>query len=37
MLGQVGAETWVHVGYLASLGVIGTVWTAMRIERLLLR
>lgn len=37
MLGQVGAGMLVHVGYLAGMGLIGTVWTAHRVERLLLR
>jgi lipooligosaccharide transport system permease protein len=37
MLGQVGPDIWVHVAYLALLGMLGTVWTAVRIERLLLR
>lgn len=37
MLGEVtGAMGW-HVGYLVVMGALGTVWTAARIERLLLR
>lgn len=37
MLGQVGAGVAVHVGYLVAMGLVGTVWTARRVERLLLR
>ncbi|WP_250444533.1 ABC transporter permease [Actinotalea sp. C106] len=37
MLGQVGADLLVHVTYLVVLGLVGTAWTARRIERLLLR
>lgn len=37
MLGDVGAGLFVHVGYLAVMGAVGTVWTGGRIERLLLR
>ena len=37
MLGQVGPGMVVHVGYLALMGAVGTVWTARRIARLLLR
>ena len=37
MLGQVGAGIWVHVAYLTVMGMVGTAWTASRIERLLLR
>ena len=37
MLGQVGAEMVVHIGYLVVMGAVGTVWTAGRVEKLLLR
>ena len=37
MLGQVGAGMLVHVAYLTAMGVVGTMWTGRRIERLLLR
>lgn len=37
MLGQVGRGMVVHVGYLLVMAVLGTVWTAGRVERLLLR
>ena len=37
MLGDMGPGLWVHIAYLAIMGAIGTVWTARRIERLLLR
>ena len=37
MLGQVNAGLLVHVGYLCVLAGVGTVWTARRVERLLLR
>ncbi|MBO1753311.1 ABC transporter permease [Actinotalea sp. BY-33] len=37
MLGQVGPDLLVHVAYLVVLGLVGTAWTARRIERLLLR
>lgn len=37
MLGQVGPGIWVHVAYLTAMGLVGTLWTARRIERLLLR
>ncbi len=37
MLGTVGPGLLVHVTYLAVMGVAGTVWTARRVERLLLR
>jgi lipooligosaccharide transport system permease protein len=36
MLGDVGVGILVHVGYLAVMGLIGTVFAALRIERLLL-
>ena len=37
MLGDIGAGMSVHVAYLGAMGMVGTVWTAARIERLLLR
>ena len=37
MLGDIGAGVWVHVAYLGVMGMVGTAWTAARIERLLLR
>jgi len=37
MLGQVGAGIVVHIGYLVVMGAVGTVWTAGRVEKLLLR
>lgn len=37
MLGQVGAGIVVHIAYLVVMGAIGTVWTAGRVEKLLLR
>ncbi|MHA3947367.1 ABC transporter permease [Cellulomonas bogoriensis] len=37
MLGRVGPGLLVHVAVLAALGVLGTWWTARRIEGLLLR
>jgi len=37
MLGQVGRGMVVHVGYLLVMAVVGTAWTAGRVERLLLR
>ncbi|MCL3860171.1 ABC transporter permease [Actinotalea sp. K2] len=37
MLDEVGAGMLVHVGYLVGMGLLGTAWTALRIERLLLR
>ncbi len=37
MLGQVGAGMVVHIGYLVVMGAVGTVWTAGRVEKLLLR
>jgi len=37
MLGQVGAGIVVHIGYLVAMGALGTVWTAGRVEKLLLR
>lgn len=37
MLGQVGPGFAVHVVYLAVMGLVGTAWTARRVERLLLR
>jgi lipooligosaccharide transport system permease protein len=36
MLGDVAAGVLVHVAYLGAMGVIGTVFAARRIERLLL-
>lgn len=36
MLGEIATELWVHVAYLAVMGLIGTVFAAHRIERLLL-
>jgi len=37
MLGQVGAGIVVHIGYLVVMAAVGTVWTAGRVEKLLLR
>jgi lipooligosaccharide transport system permease protein len=37
MLGDVGPGFVVHVAYLTLMGLIGTVWAAGRVERLLLR
>lgn len=37
MLGEVTTAILGHAAYLAAMGVIGTVWTAGRVERLLLR
>ena len=37
MLGQVGAGIVVHIAYLVVMGAVGTVWTAGRVEKLLLR
>lgn len=37
MLGQIGPQIVVHVAYLLVLALVGTVWTAGRVERLLLR
>ena len=36
MLGEIGPELVVHVAYLAVMGLVGTVYAAVRIERLLL-
>ena len=36
MLGDIGADLLVHVGYLIVMGLLGTVLAARRIERLLL-
>ena len=36
MLGEIGTELLVHVAYLAVMGLVGTVYAAVRIERLLL-
>lgn len=37
MLGDVSVAMVAHVAYLVAMGLVGTVWTAGRIERLLLR
>lgn len=37
MLGEVSVAMVGHVGYLVAMGLVGTVWTAGRIERLLLK
>lgn len=37
MLGEVTVAMVGHVGYLVAMGLVGTAWTARRIERLLLR
>lgn len=37
MLGDVSVAMVAHVAYLVAMGLLGTVWTAGRIERLLLR
>ncbi|HEX2361459.1 MAG TPA: ABC transporter permease [Jiangellaceae bacterium] len=37
MLGEIGADLLVHVTYLAVMGLVGTIFAARRIERLLLR
>ncbi len=37
MLGDVSVAMVGHVGYLVAMGLVGTVWTAGRIERLLLK
>ena len=37
MIGPVTAGIWVHVAVLVAMGLIGTVWTALRIEKLLLK
>lgn len=37
MLGEVSVAMIAHVAYLAVMGLLGTVWTAGRVERLLLR
>lgn len=37
MLGDVSVAMVAHVGYLCAMGVVGTVWTASRVERLLLK
>ena len=37
MLGDVTPAMLGHVGYLMAMGLVGTVWTARRVERLLLR
>ena len=37
MLGEVTVAMLGHVGYLTAMGLLGTIWTAGRVERLLLR
>lgn len=37
MLGDVSVAMVGHVGYLAAMGLVGTIWTAGRVERLLLK
>ncbi len=37
MLGEVSVAMVGHVGYLAVMGLVGTIWTAGRVERLLLK
>jgi lipooligosaccharide transport system permease protein len=37
MLGSVTPTMAAHVAYLVAMGLVGTVWTARRVERLLLR
>ncbi|HEU0214860.1 MAG TPA: ABC transporter permease, partial [Jiangellaceae bacterium] len=36
MLGDLGTGVLVHVGYLAGMGLVGAVFAARRVERLLL-
>jgi len=37
MLGEITTAMAGHVAYLVAMGLVGTVWTAGRVERLLLR
>ncbi len=37
MVGTVGSGIWIHLGFLVVMGAVGTLWTAVRIEKLLLR
>lgn len=37
MFGQVTGAMAVHVGYLVAMGLVGTVWAARRVDKLLLR